>query len=68
MPSPAFLLLLSTALLAAAVVWPMTVKASRRRHLTTGGRRRMELAPVHYAGPAVLIAGSMALQLGANFH
>lgn len=67
MPSPGFLLLLSIALLAAAVVWPMTAQVSSRRHLATGGRRRMDLAPVHYAGPAVLIAGSMALQLSANF-
>jgi hypothetical protein len=68
MPSPGFLFLFSTALLATAVVWPMMAQASRRRHLVTGvERRRMDLAPVHYAGPAVLIAASMALQLSANF-
>jgi hypothetical protein len=67
MLSPAFLLLLSTALLAVGVVWPMVVQASRRRNLATGGRRRMDLDPVHYAGPAVLIAASMALQVAANF-
>ncbi len=66
MLSPALLLLLSTVLLASGVVWPMAVKAGRRRRPATGGRRRVDLAPVHYAGPAVLIAASMALQLVAN--
>jgi hypothetical protein len=67
MPSPALLLLFSTALLAAGIVWPMAAKAGRRRNLATGGRRRIDLDPVHYAGPAALIATSAALQLTANF-
>lgn len=48
-------------------VWPMAAKASPARHLATGGRRRVDLASAHYAGPAVLITMSMALQLIANF-
>ena len=67
MLSPVFLLLCSTALLAVGIVWPMAVKAGRRRNLVTGGRGRIDLEPVHYAGPALLIATSAALQLAANF-
>lgn len=67
MLSPEFLLLLSTALLAVAVLWPVVVKAGRRRDLATSGKRRAQLAPVHYAGPAVLITASVALQLSTNF-
>jgi len=65
----ASLFFFSAAFFLAGILWPAVAKAARRRALATtaGGSRSLALGPVHFVGPAVLIAAGMALAVAAEW-
>ncbi|MFF0991476.1 hypothetical protein [Kocuria nitroreducens] len=69
MPLDLELILLSTALLLAAALWPALTKAVRRkRPTTTGGRIRAPYTTVlGFFGPVALTTAAMALMVTARF-
>lgn len=69
MPLDLQLILLSTALLLAAALWPALNEASRRRQLTTaGGRSRgPDGSLLSFLGAVALATAAMALMVTARF-